>query len=804
MKHFVPFSLVLGLAVAPTLRSQAQTAGRVTGRLLDERQQPLPFATVLLQPLPDTAAVRVGGASPDGSYAFTGVPAGRYQVTVLLLGYQRYRSAPFELTAARPTVQLPVAQLALASQQLAGVQVVGQKPLLEMQGGKVVVNVAASPTTAGGTAIEALQKVPGLVVMNNRISLAGREGVIILLDGRTTHYTDVVSILRDFPSSSIEKIEVMSQPGAAYDAAGSAGIINIVLKKNTDLGTNGALTLTGAYGRFGKGGGTLDLNHRTKGLNLFGSYTYTYRKTYDQLNTDRTVLEGGQPQYYRQQSYQPRTSNVNNLRLGADYSLAPRQTLGVLLSGYTTRTNINALNQIDVNEGALARNSTRNDSYRPTDSYAANLNYKLGFATPGRELTADADYSGYRSGNDSRLTNAVEAAGNSLTQWLGFNQQTNIKLASAKTDYVQPLGKKGKLTAGAKVSAADIDSRLDFSQLLAGGWQGDALRSDHFQYLERIGAGYLSFDKALLGVQLQAGLRAEQTHSVANSVALNKTVTRDYLELFPSLSVDKPLTKVVGVNLAYSRRIDRPSYQDLNPSIVYLDPYTQQKGNPFLQPQFTNSYKLALTYQKQPALLLAYNRTNNAISLATAQQDSVIYSTSTNLGRLDNYSATLNLPLSLGKRVSGYGGTTIFYNQYRSQYLGSTYDNGRLSATVYLQTKVALPQGVSLEVSGFYQTAGVNGLVNYRPFGSLNLGLQKSFWRDQAQVRLAATDVFFTSQQRGTVAYQDMDIHFFTQTESRQVRASFTYKFGNQSLKAARKRTTSLDEERGRVKTDKE
>lgn len=803
MKQFVSFSVAFTLAVAPVL-AQAQAPGRVSGHLLDERQQPLPFGTVLLQPLPDTTAVRIGGAQPDGSYAFTGVPAGRYRVTVLLLGYQRHRSAPFEITAAQPSVQLPVAQLALASQQLGAVQVVGQRPLLEMQGGKVIVNVAASPTTAGGTAIEALQKVPGLVVLNNRISLAGREGVIILLDGRTTHYTDVVSMLRDFPSSSIERMEVMSQPGAAYDAAGSAGIINIILKKNADLGTNGSLTLTGAYGRFGKGGGTLDLNHRTKGLNLFGSYTYTYRQTYDQLNTDRTVLEGGQLLTYRQQSYQPRTSNVNNLRLGADYSLAPRQTLGVLLSGYTTRTDINAVNQIEVNEGAVARNNTRNDSYRPTDSYAANLNYKLGFAAPGRELALDADYSNYRTGNDSRLTNAVEAGGSSSTQWLGFNQQTNIQLGSSKADYVHPLGKTGKLAVGAKVSAADIDSQLDFSQLMPGGWRPDARRSDHFQYQERIGAGYLSLDKSLLGVQLQAGLRAEQTHSVAHSVALDKTVTRDYLEFFPSLAVDKPLTKVLGVNMAYSRRIDRPSYQDLNPSIVYLDPYTQQKGNPFLQPQFTNSYKLALTYQKQPALLLAYNRTNNAISLATAQQDSVVYSTSTNLGRLDNYSATLNLPISLGKLVSGYGGTTVFYNQYRSQYLGSTYDNGKLSATVYLQTKVALPKGVSLEVSGFFQTAGVNGLVNYRPFGSLNLGLQKSFYHDQAQVRLAATDVFFTSQQRGTVAYQDMDIHFFTQTESRQIRASFTYKFGNQTLKAARKRATSLDEERGRVKTDKE
>lgn len=682
-------------------------------------------------------------------------------------------------------------------------QVTAQRPLLEMQGGKLVVNVAASPSAAGGTALEALQKVPGLVLMGNRLSLAGREGVVILVDGRTTHYTDVVSWLKDFPSSNIERIEVLSQPGAAYDAAGSAGVINLILKKNADQGANGTLGLNGGCGRFGKGGATLDGNHRAGGLNVFGSYAYAYRHTYEQLDTDRRVAAAGPLRTYQQQSYQPRTAHVNTARLGADYALSPRQTLGVLLSGYTTRTAVLAENRIAVEEGALGRTDTRSASRRPTDSYAANLNYKLALTPEGRALVLDADYSRYATANDTRLTNTTQTDRGTTAQQLGFDQQTAIRLASAKADYLHPLGKQGKLATGAKVSAADIDSRLDFSEFSTA-WQPDASRSDHFRYQERLAAAYLSLDQPVAGAQLQAGLRAEQTHSVATSVALDKTVARDYLQLFPSLSIDKPLTKTLGASLSYSRRIDRPSYQDLNPSIVYLDPYSQQRGNPFLQPQLSHAFQAGLTYQKQPVLLLAYTRTANAISLATAQQDSVLYSTSANLGRLANYSATLNFPLSLGKRVSGYGGTIVYYNQYRSAYLGGQYDNGKLSATFYLQAKVSLPKGVGLEVSGFLQTAGVNGLLNYRPFGALNLGVQKAFWHEQAQLRLAVSDALFTSQQRGTVRYQDLDVRFFNQTESQQVRLSFTYKFGNQALRAARKRATSLDDERGRLKTDKE
>jgi outer membrane receptor protein involved in Fe transport len=799
MKHLC----TLCLLTLPTLLAQAQTAGQIAGQLRDEHQQPLPFATVLLQPLPDTTAGHATQTRADGRYTLAGAQPGRYRLVARQLGYQRQYSASFELTPGRPSYQVPPMQLQLAARQLGSVQVVGQKPLLEMQAGKLVVNVAASPSAAGGTALEALQKVPGLLVLGNRLSLAGREGLTILLDGRTTHYTDVVSLLKELPSSNIERIEVMSQPGAAYDAAGSAGIINIILNKNADQGTNGTLGLTGGYGRFGKGGATLDGNHRTGGLNVFGSYGYTYRRTYEQLDTDRRVAEAGQLRTYQQQSYQPRTAHVNTARLGADYALSPRQTLGGLFSGYTTRTTVAAENQIAVNDGALGRTDTRSASRRPTTSYAANLNYKLALSPQGRALTLDADYSRYTPANDTRLTNRLQTD-QATTQQLGFDQQTGISLVSAKADYTHPLGTAGKLALGAKGSAADIDSRLDFSELSQNAWQPDTSRSDHFQYRERIGAAYVSLDQRVAGMQLQAGLRAEQTHSVATSVALNKTVARDYFQLFPSLSLDKPLTKVLGATLGYSRRLDRPSYQDLNPSIVYLDPYSQQRGNPFLQPQFTNSYQAGLTYHKQPVLLLAYTRTTNAISLATAQQDSVLYQTTTNLGLLHNYSATLNFPLSLGKRVSGYGGTILYYNQYRSEYLGGQYDNGQLSATFYLQTKVSLPQGVGLELSGFWQTAGVNGLLNYRPFGALNLGLQKAFWHEQAQLRLAVSDAFFTSKQRGTVQYQGLDVRFFNQTESQQVRLSFTCKFGNQALRAARKRATGLDEERGRVKTDKE
>ena len=788
-------TLVLALSACFTCRAQ----GQVTGQLLDARQQPVAFATVLLRQVRDTTWVRDALASAEGRFTFTRLPAGQYRATVLLLGYRPHRSAPFAVAGA---VALPAIELATASQQLRGVEVVGQRPLLEMQPGKLVLNVAASPTAAGATALEILQKIPGLVVLNDRLSLAGREGLTILLDGRTTHYTDVVGVLKDFPSSSIDRVEVLTQPGAAYEAAGSAGVLNIILKKNVNLGTNGTATGTAGYGRFGKAGAGLDLNHRTRrGLNAFGNYAYNYRRTYEQLNTDRVAAEAGLPVAYAQRSYQPRTAQVHTARVGADLPLTRRQTLGVLLNSTLAGTQVDYENRIDVTSaGRTTQNTTRTDNQRRTTSYAANLNYKLALDSAGRELLLDADYSTYHAGNGNKLVNSLP---DSSTQRLRFEQQTAIQLRSARADYHHPLG-AGRLAVGTKVSAASIASQLDFARLAPRGWLPVPGRSDDFYYTERLAAGYVSLDQQWAGVQVQAGLRGEHTHSVATSVALGRTAGRDYFQLFPSLSLARALTKKLGANLAYGRRIDRPGYQDLNPSIVYLDPYSQQQGNPFLKPQLTDAYSAALTYQQQPVLQLAYSRTTDPISLVTAQQDSVLYSTTTNLGRLGHYSATLNFPLNVGKLVSGYGGINLFYKQYQGEYLRADYRQGQLSALAYLQTTVRLPQGVRLEVSGFYHSAGVNGLLAFRPFGSATVGLQKALWHDQLQVRLVATDVFFTNKQQGTVRYQGMDIRFFTQSESRQVRLSLSYAFGNQKLRAARTRTTSLDDERSRVKSDRD
>ncbi|MCC2545496.1 TonB-dependent receptor [Hymenobacter sp. BT175] len=782
----------LCFAFLPAFVSLAQTPGTVSGRLLDEKQQPLPFATVLLRPVQDTTQTTATQSAADGSYRFGNVAAGRYHVTINALGYLTRRSAPFEVGSAG--VLLPPLQLAVGARQLRGVEVVGRKPLLEMQGGKMIVNVEGS-LTAGATALEVLQQVPGLLVMNDRISIAGRQGVVVLIDGRTTRYTDVMSVLKDFPSSSIARIEVMAQPDASYDAAGNTGILNIILKKNVDLGTNGTLSANVGYGRFAKAGSNLDLNHRAGKLNVFGNYGLARRKTYEQLNTERNPDEPGAR--YVQRSYQPRTATVNTLRLGADYNLTPRQTLGVLVNGYTNRTLAQAENGVTAPGNIEV--ATQNRSQRRTNSYAANLNYRLQLDTLGRELTADADYSYYESGSFGQVQNAFS---NGAGERLRNDQNVGIGLRSGRVDYRWPLRPTLKLRLGAKTSQADIRTTLD----LVGGTND---RQESFRFVESIQAGYVQAEGEQLGFSWQAGLRGEWTDNRGHNTKSSSSdtrFTRHYGQLFPSLNVDRVLHKSVGMNAAYSRRIDRPSYQDLNPNIIYLDPYTQQRGNENLMPQFTSNYKLALTYNKQPFVILSHSRTDDVISLVTETEGQLIYSISRNLSHQNSYSAALNVPLSFVKQLTGYAGVNVARNEYVYREGSALTDSraARTAATFYGQANVQLPHKLKLEASGFYQTAGLNGILRYQSFGSLNVGVQKSLFDERATLRLTVNDVLFSNRQRGSIRFQETDVRFLSYYESRLARLSFSYKLGNQQLKAARKRATSLEEERGRVKTDKE
>ncbi|MEL7162318.1 MAG: outer membrane beta-barrel protein, partial [Bacteroidota bacterium] len=539
----------------------------------------------------------------------------------------------------------------------------------------LVVNVDQSITGQGGTVIDMLRKVPGVVVVGNRVTMAGKSGLTILIDGRPTKYMDIESLLRDMPADNIKSIEVISQPGAEYEAEGNGGVINIVLKKNALLGTNGQVFARYGYGERAKYGAGTSLSHRAGKWNLTGGLNYNRRswvegldliRRFDDRTFDQENRDFGLPVSY-------------SIRGGADYDINDRQRVGLNARynwGESNRTANNATRVLSPESGQLLESFTTGiDMVRPWNSLNTDAFYRIKLDTSGQEINFDASFN--RFTRDGRTALATVGDG-------GFPDRVNLEPSSAnivsgQVDYKRPLNKQFLLKAGARISMAELDNEL-LSRFNQGGEMIiDEGLSNQFLYDEDIKAVYssLSWEKGDLSANF--GLRFENTRMEGYNVTVDSFNRRNFSQLFPSVSFNAPLVGPLGLALAYSYRIERPSYYDLNPFLGYLDPLTFEKGNPFLRPELVHSGQLSLTYEKQPFFNLSYDYTSGVIADVTQQineDDGVFragtaFQTTVNLDRYIRYGGSLFLPLDfIADPISGYIGGMLYYNDYSSDFLG--------------------------------------------------------------------------------------------------------------------------------------
>lgn len=805
---FIWILLLLISAVAGSAQpvtAQTDSLINLTGQVLDEFGRPLELATVVLQRAADSVEVAAGYSETDGRFAFK-QKADKYLIVISVVGYRRLIQ-PVGPIEGGQTLTIPASTLQPDVKQLQAVNVTAQKPFIESVDGNLILNVGSNLAVSGGTAFDALEKAPGIQVVNDRISLAGRTGVVIYIDGKPSGHTDMAQMLRDIPSSTVERVEIISQPGARYDAAGSAGIINVILKKSENKGTHVLLVGSVGHGTYGKGSGTASFNHRAGALNVFGTYSYNYRKTFTQNTFERSLIENGQSFVLRQHSYEPRSTKGSTIRLGSDWSISERSTLGVLFNGIFSQGNAFGETATDAYSGQRPVSkllATQSQTARRWQNFTTNLNYKLALSGQGHELVVDADMARYNFYMNSLLNTQQLADTLPVSTGIRNVLPTDVQLRAIKADYVRPLPNSSKLETGVKVSNSTITSDLLSDERREGQWQTNANRSNQFQYTERVLAAYATLQKNWKRGDLQIGLRTEHTDVEGVSLTLNQRNRQQYWQLFPNVSVNRSLNSVLGVSVTYNRRIDRPGYQDLNPFVYYVDPYTFQRGNPNLVPQLTNNWKATLTYQKLPLFAVGYSVTSDVMTQVTEQvpNSRAAFSTIANLDEQRNLYATLNFPLSFAPWLSGYGSLTGFHNRYTANYLNGFYSDARWSYTAFATATAKLSTRLSVELSGSYQGAGVLGLVRYDGYGVVNMGAQYSLFNEQTKIRLTANDLFFGSRIVGRIDYQDMHVHLRSLWESRQFRLTISHAFGNTKLKSSRKRATVTDEERGRAKLD--
>lgn len=812
MKNFYKIALII-LAVFTGNSSFAQTSAKanITGTILDENKKPADYVTVVLFKASDSSVVKTAFTDPTGAFGFMIPIKGDYFYKASNMGYKTIKSKTLTLAGGNQKIDFGSAQLISSTQNLKEVTVALTKPLIERKMDKVVMNVSSSTIMTGSNALEVLQKAPGVSVdQNDNISMQGKQGVLIQLDGKQTYMSsaDVANLLRNMQSSEIESIELITNPSSKYDASGNSGIINIKTKKSKNGGTNGSANATLGYGKNFRGNAGLNLNHRTQKVNLFGNYNYGKTERENLITIDR-ISNGTPDTYFMQAGTSRRKQQNNNFKAGLDYFIDKKNTIGVLVNGYFNHGTEAAVNNTLIGpsfqklDSSLVSNSLQTNKY---NNLSYNLNYKSVLDTAGSELSADVDYSKYSGNDGSDYENDYLFANGNRIRPISYtrnNTPSKIDIKAFKIDYNVSLTKSIKLEAGVKSSWVKTDNDLQAEELVSNNWQNDLRRSNQFIYDENVNAAYTNLNKQFKNTSVQIGLRVEQTNSKGNLITTNTVVERSYWDFFPTLFVQQTLSKNNQLGFSYSRRIDRPSYDALNPFIYYLDQYTYNKGNPFLNPQYTNNFELSYTFMQKYMLSVGYSRINDVITevLLPDEAQKALYQTNANLAKNISYNANLNIPVQITKWWQTNNNLNVFYLSFEAPDLaGSALKTGKTSFQFKSQQTFTIVSGFTGELNGSYESPVDYGTLKLKARYSIDAGLSKSLFNKKASLKLALSDIFNMSENNLSSAYPGLNYYVHQKNESQIGRISFTYRFGKNEVKPARRRATGTEAEQGRMK----
>lgn len=778
-------------------------AQEIRGILLDEDGQSLPYATLQLLKS-DSSIAKVEMSRQNGTFRFQNLNPEVYYLGISFVGYSSINKT---IDLSSTNGNLGSITLRKRSQELEEVEISAEKPMIEVEPDKTVFNVSKNLSTTGDDGIELLRKAPGLQIDNNdNIVLEGKSGVNVYINGkqRFLQGQDLTNYIKSLRAEEIEKVEIITQPSSKYDAAGNAGILNIVLKREKGLGTKGSITNTFTYGDFARNNTTLNLNHRSKKFAGFATYSHFQGKTSGFFNMYReqgiNVFDG--------ETNSENESMNDRLNIGGDYYLSRNSTLSFSAdANWSDRTNdadsrtpISQTDDFIVDSILLAPNLNEST----VENYNINLNYNYKDSS-NRSLEINLDYVAFNSTRDSYQPNIYTdpSEGSVLSQNINF-QTTPIEIdaISTKVDYEQPLG-KGTLAIGSKISEVGTFNIFDFFDEENGVRTLNLNRSNTFEYEETIAAGYFNYKFNYKKWKFQGGLRAEQTFSKGDLKSTNtvadKVVEREYLNWFPSAGLTYQLNKNNSTALIYSRRIQRPNYQHLNPFESQLNELSFRRGNPFLQPQFTNNLKLSNIYKYTLNTSFSFSYINDYFAEVTeAEGDRISFINTRNVADQQVYNLSLSYPKQINKWWNVYGSIYAYYTKFTANHPDFIpIDRGVYGG--FAQSTFSLPKKYKVEVSGWYTSPSIwRGTFLTKSLGALNLAVQKSWMNWVA--KLSFNDVLYTIPWRANNRFGNLFLTGTGGSDSRNVSLFLSYSFGQNDIKTARKRKLGAEDEKNRMK----
>jgi hypothetical protein len=799
--------LLLTILLATCLSNStfAQTEGMLTGTILDEKSEALGFVNVAV--LQASADIVVTGAIADldGSFKIKTPATGSYRLRVSGLGYLPFVTEVFEVTG--PAFAKDFGKLPLKPdvKTLKEVTVQAMRPTITNDAEKMVVSVEGTALAQGSTAYEVLEKSPGVWVdQDGNITLNGKPGVMVMINGKQSFLSgkQLQNLLQGMSAENLKDLEIITNPSAKYDAEGTSGIININLKKNELYGMTGSVHGGYQYNRLSTYTSGAEISHKTGKWNTTASLDLARRTRFRDMTMER-VFSGGQETIIMDQvGYELQQRFSPALRLGTDYDLNNRHSIGFMANlAYSDNTRSfdtdSYLRRPNPEENLLINSSNNiEDSYK---NGTFNLHYTGKLDSLGTTLSADLDYARIIDNTNFTFDNQkyISQSNQLLEQeLLTSNNPTGYSIYSAKVDFAKKLGKT-KVELGAKTSYVKSDNELLFYEVVDTREILDPKRTSHFIYEENIYAAYATFSSSIGKVwQIKGGLRAEQTDSKGRSVTLKDVKPRNYLDLFPSVFVQQHVSDNYQLGYKYSRRINRPYYEHLNPFIFYIDPYTWATGNPELRPQYTNSFELTHTLKKSYNLVMSYAYTTDFIAEVPAfnAEDNTTVFERKNVKSYRNIGTTLVAPVRISGKWDINNTATMAHQRYTNELNSQNLIREQLFFMLQSNHNIQLPHGLRMELNAGYQGPAVYGMFEIEDNWWVDAGLKRSFLEDKLMLSVNATDIFRTRQMDLSTRQEGNLNKIYQYHGTQSIRFNLRYRFSSGKEFETKKRNVNLDE----------
>ena len=785
----------------------------VQGVAIDANARPIANANVLLLRNNDSSLVKGMVTQPMGTFAFSNLVAGKYLLVFTHTGFNQLYTATFDISNAGTVANLGNIQLTALASSLSAVTVSAKRPMFEQKIDRMVVNVSSSITSAGSNALEILERSPGIVVdqQNNTLSMNGKTGLLLMINGKINRMpvSAVLQMLASMNAGNIETIELIHTPPSSLDAEGNAGYINIVLKANTQFGTNGSYTVTAGYSKGLLSEGSLNFNNRKNKVNFFGDVSLTRNHSpqfytfYHRVTNKGDVIET--------------TSDVdrNTVRLfytgklGLDYEIGKRTILGILISGYDTRLSIISNNQSNIRVNGRVDTLLRilNNDVNDWKNLSGNLNLQHTLSEQ-EKLTININYDYYKADNPDTYVNDYYDPGGSFLfdQKVASHKKTPITIWVSALDYSKKLSRQLDWEAGLKNTISQFNNNVRIDRLQQISWIIDESLSGQYQLKETVMAAYSSLRYAAgKKLNMKLGLRYEYTSTNLGSATQKNIVDRKYGQFFPSFFISYAPTELQSFNGSYSHRITRPTFNDMAPFLIFYDPYTLVAGNPALQPSISDALSASYTINRK-IITLNYSYDGHPITNFSPKVDSATNKETLSAANQKNRK-TASLSFSIPVKISSYwnmqNNIIGIWQQMNAFLVGKDIRIEQEYISFSSTQTLRLGNEFSFELSGIILSGGVSGVYRNKPYGFLNAGVQKKLVKQRSTIRFNALNILNSMVRNNIANYPE---HNLVVTGRLRIaypsfRLTFTHNFGKENVKTTRARSTGAEEEKGRIST---